>query len=456
MSRFALSRRTVLRGLLAGGAAVTVGLPMLEAMLNENGTALAGGTPIPQRFVTYFFGNGFVLPLFVPQKTGPDWELTPELQPLADVKEYCQILTGFNNKCEKTITHHEGMTMFNGYTFIHQGGLTSKAGGPTIDQVVADTIQASGVNTPVKSVQIGISRELSYMDGGTTMHNLSHRGPDQALPPEFNPQKVWATLFGNFTPMNDPSGPLRTSVLDAVKEQSDALKKRLGKQDIARLDAHLEGVNELQKKIEAAPPVCKTPGMPSETNPEGANPEPITNVNKVMSDLVAYAFECDITRVASILLVGGAAGTFLKEAGIDSEHHLNTHKANLANTLIHQGIVYQMERFADFLKTLKNSSDPTGGNLLDNTIVYFSSDCSEGWSHSIEKTPMILAGRGGGYLKYPGIHYASPNGANPSDVLLTMLQAFDPAAASVGQLTPLPGSNKPAPGSTTPFVEIKA
>lgn len=456
MSRFVLSRRTVLRGLLAGGASVTVGLPMLEAMLNGNGTALAGGAPIPQRFVTYFFGNGFVLPKFVPATTGPNWELTEQLAPLGPVKDYCNVLTGFNNKCEMTITHHEGMTMFNGYTFIHQGGLTSKAGGPTIDQVVADTIEATGVVTPVKSVQIGISRELSYMDGGTTMHNLSHRGPDNALPPEFNPQKVWATLFGSFTPMNDPSGPLRASALDAVKAQTDALKKRLGTKDIQRLDAHLEGINEIQKKIEAVPPVCQPPMLPTETNPENANPEPITNVNNVMADLLAYAFECDITRVASVLLVGGAAGTVLKEAGMDFEHHLTTHDQSKANTQINTGVIYQMQRFSDFLQILKAKVDPTGGNLLDNTLVYFSSDCSEGWSHSIQKTPMIIAGKGGGYMKYPGIHYASMNGQNPSDVLLTLLQAFNPAATSVGQLVPTPGLNKPAPGSTTPFLEIKA
>ena len=445
MSRFVLSRRTVLRGLLAGGASVTVGLPMLEAMLNNNGTALAGGAPIPLRFVTYFFGNGFVLPKFVPATTGPNWELTEQLAPLAPVKEYCNVITGFDNKCEKLITHHEGMTMFNGYTFLHQGGLTSKAGGPTIDQVIADTIEASGTVTPVKSVQIGISRELSYMDGGTTMHNLSHRGPDNALPPEFNPQKMWQILFGNFTPMDDPSGPLRASVLDAVKAQTDALKKRLGTKDVQRLDAHLEGINEVQKKIEAIPPVCQPPGLPSETNPPGANPEPLINTNKVMADLIAYAFECDVTRVVSVLLVGGAAGTVLKEAGLNDEHHLTTHNAQKANTDINAGVIFQMQRFSDFLQTLKAKTDPTGGNLLDNTIVYFSSDCSEGWSHSVKKTPMIVAGKGAGYLKYPGIHYASTTGQNPSDVLLTCARAFNPNIPSIGAGQPM---------STTPFTDI--
>jgi Protein of unknown function (DUF1552) len=443
MKRFALSRRAVLRGILAGGAATAVGLPMLEAMLNSNGTALANGDPIPQRFVTYFFGNGFILNRFVPAATGPNYPLSEQLAPLAPVADYCHVITGMDNRCEKLITHHEGMTIFNGYTFVHQGGLKSVVGGPTIDQVIADAIVASGVSTPVKSIQTGISKKLSYMDQGTTMHNLSHRGPDQPLPPEFNPQSVWNTLFGNFTPMDDPSGPLRGSVLDAVKAQTEALKKRLGTKDVARLDAHLEGVNELQKKLEAIPPLCQAPGMPSETNNPGAGPEPIINVNQVMSDLIAYAFECDVTRVASVLLVGGAAGTVLSDVA-SSEHHLTTHNWPSAEAAINTGVIYQMERFRDFLMTLKNKVDPTGGNLLDNTMVFFSSDCSEGWSHSVQNQPMIVAGKGGGYLKYPGIHFAAPNG-NPSDVLLTCLRKFDPNAASVGAGNPM---------STTPFLDI--
>ena len=86
------------------------------------------------------------------------------------------------------------------------------------------------------------------------------------------------------------------------------------------------------------------------------------------------------------------------------------------------------------------------GNLLDNTMVFFSSDCSEGWSHSVQKQPIIIAGRGGGYLKTPTAHYAS-NGGNPTDVLLTMLRRFNPAAASVGGGAPM---------STTPFTDILA
>ncbi len=116
LRKFKLSRRTVLRG-MAGGAAVSVALPPLEAMMNSNGTAYANGEGLPRRFISFFWGNGVMLDRFEPTITGPDWELTEELAPFGPIKEYVSVLTGIMNRCSNIITHHEGMTIFNGYTY---------------------------------------------------------------------------------------------------------------------------------------------------------------------------------------------------------------------------------------------------------------------------------------------------------------------------------------------------
>ena len=304
MSRFTLNRRTFLRGAL-GGAAACVGLPLMEAMLDNHGEALADGSPLPTRFMTWFFGNGVILPRFEPAAVGANYPLSEELQPLAEVREYITVLTGLKNRCEQLITHHEGMTVFNGHTMVEINGLFSKAGGPTIDQLIAAKI---GKDTPIESVHLGVSKHLSIMDSGTTMHALSHKGPNEPQFPKFNPQEVWNLLFGSFAPKPDDR-PLRTGILDAVRDQTARLRRRLGKLDNERLDAHLDGVDALEKKITAAPPVCALPDMPDETNTDINGVEPITAVNDVMSDLLVYAFTCDITRVASVLFHGGAAET---------------------------------------------------------------------------------------------------------------------------------------------------
>src|SRR6202000_407147 len=81
-----LSRRRVLRGML-NGAAVTVSLPLLEAFLNDNGTAMAGtNQALPARFGTWFWGLGINANIFVPKTTGAGYEVALQMQPLAKVQ----------------------------------------------------------------------------------------------------------------------------------------------------------------------------------------------------------------------------------------------------------------------------------------------------------------------------------------------------------------------------------
>lgn len=441
MGRFALSRRTMLRGLLSG-VATAIALPPLEAMLNSNGTALADGSSLPLRFMTYCFGNGVRLDRWIPSAQGEAYPLSEELAPIASMQDYCSVLSGFQNRCEKQITHHEGMTVFNGYTFVQNQGLFSKAGGPTIDQVIADYI---GDSTTFRSIEIGISKRLSIMDSGTTMHFLSHRGTEQPMPPEFNPQALWTKLFASFVPPDDPSGALRVNVLDSVREDVAALKRRLGTLDNQRLDAHLTGLSELEKQIKALPPVCAVPGMPTERNEDVNGVEPMTSVHTAMVDLLAYAFACDLSRIASFFVLGGAAETVFSELGQTSVHHSNTHDGNKQEQ-VHEVVVWNMQRFNAMLERFKATADgPTGLSLLDNMLVYCSSDCSEGYTHDIFDQPIVVAGRAGGSVRHPGVHYRSASGENTTDILVSCLQAIVPEAVGVGIGSGSPYSETPCP-----------
>lgn len=459
LRKFKLSRRTVLRG-MAGGAAVSVALPALEAMMNDHGTAYANGDGMPTRFISFFWGNGVILDRFEPSITGPDWELTEELAPFESVKDYVSVLTGLRNRCADAITHHEGMTAFSGYSFDPTGGpgFASNFGGPTIDQVVADAI-AERVTTPIRSMQVQCSKGFSPADNGTTATALSVRGEPGNLTPLYgqsNPIDVWQSIFGEFVPQPDDSA-LRLSILDAVRDDADRMRSRLGALDNQRLDAHFDALAELQQKISAMPPTCDLPAEPTHANSESVNNEQLILVNQLMSEMIAYAFVCDITRVASNLFLPLAGEAVLAEShsGSGSTQHVLSHQGGED---YHQGIVYIMERYAQMLQILHDTPDFDGSNLLDSTIVYGSSDCSIGWSHSIRRQPIILGGTGRGYLVNPGIHYqvvpsADPNAnnaaseGNMSDVLLSVLRAFDPDAPSVGGGAPM---------SSTPLTEILA
>lgn len=446
MSRFFLRRRTFLRG-SAGLGLTLVGLPLLEAMLDDHGTALADGSPLPMQFVLWFMGNGYRLERFEPAATGANFELSEELAPLANVSEYLKVVTGMQNWCGYQVTHHEGMTPYSGYTMVELNGLFSKSGGPTIDQLIADRIQATAQTPPlVRSIQLGISKRTSIMDSGTTMHAVSHRGPNEPLFPEFNPVKIWQALFGELVPKPDDSA-LRLSVLDAVREDALRLEKRLGALDKQRLEAHLAGLKDLEDRIKTAPPVCQIPPTPTETNADVNGMEPITNVNNVMADLLVYALSCDVTRVASVMFLGGAAETAFAEIGQQTGHHYNTHDGN-AQLAVHDGVVYAQQKLAYLCERMKATVDPLGKNLLDTGLVLAGSDCAVGLTHTVARQPFQLIGSLRDRLA-PRYHHqvagpyngndGGPNAAgNLSDVPFTVLKCFDPAAASFGDLNPQP------------------
>lgn len=448
-----LSRRTLLRG--AGGVAVA--LPTLEAMLNSQGTAFAAGEALPKRFMTWFFGNGVRLDRWVPTATGTGWALSPELAPLVDavrgidVKSYVSVVSGCNVKTPNLRGHHNGAAaLLSGAPFIPlpagSANYSSKFGMKSIDQVVADSI---GTTTQFKSLQLAVSKRFTTGEG-PTLRYLSHRGPDEPLPQDTNPVTVFNRIFGSFstTPTTDPRNRLRTSVLDVVKDDAARVRVKLGTQDKQRLDAHLTAISEVRTQILALPPVvtstCLKPAAPTTTNVDVGGAEPYMAVNKAMSDLLAIAFACDLTRVASYQFSGSVGGQSYKDltAVRDNEHSI-THDSARQND-VHAATLYEMQAFAYTLQALKRVSEGAG-NLLDQSCILCTSDVAEGLAHSINNYPILVAGRAGGALR-PSQHYRSTTGRNTSDVLLSCLKAtLGPSVTSVGKDSGL---------STTPVTEL--
>src|SRR5262249_27790973 len=210
-----------------------------------------------------------------------------------------------------------------------------------------------------------------------------------------------------------------------VREDARRLQAKLGASDRARLDAHLTSISELRTQIMALPPVitsaCVPPDAVTENNVDIGGIEQLESVSNALSDLVVLAWACDLTRVVSYQFSGSVGGTVYSAVGQTTGEHTLTHDAQMQGQ-VHDAVVFVHARFAYLLEKLKASPEGTG-NLLDNSCVLLCSDVCEGLVHSITDYPLLVAGRAGGYLKYPGIHHRSTTAENTSDVLLSCLRA---------------------------------
>jgi hypothetical protein len=440
MKRFRLSRRTMLRGMV-GGSVVALALPPLEAMLDDHGQAHADGSALPRRLVTWFWGNGVALadignpggPLaFNPAQTGPGYELTPQLAPFANVRDWVSVLSGFQVSAGLPMRrgHHDGCALFSGWPFIelppNGANYASKFGGPTIDQVVAERI---GGQTFLPSVQLRVSKRIIGSEG-PTLEFLSHKGPDQPLPAIQDPREAWERMFASFTVPDDPQKPHRMAALDAVLEDAMQLKARVSSADRIRLDAHLSAIAQLRSQIDALAPTCEIPPQTGQGNDDVDGNEPLEPVNRAMSDLLALAFSCDIVRVASVQFTGSVGYTVFNQLGLNMGHHDLTHDAG-QNGAVDAATVETMRMLAYLCEALQQTPEGAG-NLLDGSVILASSDASSGLTHAVTDMPIVVAGGGGGALVHPGIHYRADGANNASNILLTCAQAVCPELTEIG------------------------
>lgn len=415
-----LDRRTFLRGVLAG-AGVSIALPALDIMFDDNGDAFAGGEPIPTRFGVWFWGNGVRREHWIPSGEGADWVAGEELAPLESVRDYLSVVTGLEVKTA-THPHHSGMAGIMTGARYEQVGTTrdtivSTFARQSIDQVAADHFSGQ---TPYRSLELGVTRFWGT-DEGTTFQHLSHNGPNNVNPSEYSPANVFNRLFGGPPPDAPRVAAARLSVLDVVGRQVGRLQSRLGTRDRQRLDQHLSSIREIERRLQTAAPQCVTPDNPGDFSDQGD--EPIAEKNQAMSGLLAMALACDLTRVFSVLFSTAGSGVRFWQVGANNSlHQINHDEAPPAPT-VHACVVYEMQMLEVFLRTLRDTPvGPDGDNLLDHSSILCTTELSEGWDHTNDEFPILIAGKASGRLR-GGVHYRSPDRENASKALLTVLKA---------------------------------
>jgi hypothetical protein len=442
-----LTRRTFLRGTLAGGAGVAIGLPVLDAMMNLGGTALADGTAPPQRFVLWFWGNGSEPGMWAPAATGPGWTPTEILRGLAPVRDYVSLVSG-------TALPVRGMNNphVEGVVGILAGGNPlvdpSYAGesndwdfmtfsGPSVDELAADLVAGSA---SYRSIALSVTPLHGISGPGTAVRYTSHRGPYNFNPPIDDPAAVFSMLFGGGPPTIDrgptPEDLARASVLDAVLGDAATLRGKIGAADRARLELHLEGIRELERRLRETPmgmigEACALPAMPGTTDSYRARAQ-------LMNDVVAMALACDLTRVVSMEFSSPASHsdypdifpTRLIFNGEATSFHEYEHNVGFDGT-VRTGLQYFMDVFGDFLGTLARTPE-AGATLLDHAMVLGTSEVANGWQHGFNDYPLIVAGRANGVLAPMGTHVRLTGDVPSTAVPFTLLKALGYAPASWG------------------------
>ena len=400
-----LGRRRFLQGMVGGGV-VTLGLPLLDCFLNNNGTALASGAPLPLRFGTWFWGLGMNSKIFVPSKVGPGYDLPEELSALAGVRQHVNIFTNFNALRDSS----PNLCHYSGWIITRAGaapiGPEDKPG-ETIDVTVSRVL---GRNTRFHSV--------TATANGDVRSSFTYENANSVNAAEPSPLNFYKQLFtgdyqdpnaSTFTP--NPRIMARKSVLSGVLDRTRELSRMVGAEDRARLDQYFTDLRDLERQFDhqltKPEPIaaCHPVTAPSQDPKTTVDSEVVAERHRMMTDLMVMAVACDQARVFNMAYSASFASTV--KAGYEKPHHTCTHEEPVDQSLGYQPTASwflrrSMESWAYFVEAFSKVKEGDG-TLLDNTLIYGSTDSAWARIHSLDGIPMFTAGRAGGRVK-TGIH----------------------------------------------------
>ena len=422
-----ISRRTMLRGVGA-----SLGLPWLEAMIPSSARAAAIGKP-PVRMAILYMPNGVHEGMWTPEGEGRNFNLSPSLEPLADLKDDVIVLTNLWNEIVKDgSVHLPRCAGFLTCTRITKTqGVDISCNGISMDQVAA---QKSGKQTPLASLELGVAPDSTGVDtnnGYTRLYgsHIAWSAPTSPLAREIDPRLVFERLFRAGRPQSD-SAKQDMLLLDRVLDDARELRQRLGVADRQRMDEYLSVVRSLEERLERAsrpqPGVAWKPRTPLDPKWEPTeNPAQFADHVRLMLDMIAVAFQTDTTRICTFMFNNEVSNqNFSFVDGVSGGHHSTSHHQNRPEQLKQYQLInrWHVAQYAYLLRKLKGIKEGDG-TLLDSSMVLFGSGLRDGNTHNPHNLPIILGGRGGGRIA-TGQHLVYSADSPLSNLYVAMLDAF--------------------------------
>jgi hypothetical protein len=401
----AISRRRVLKGVL-DGTAVTLSLPLLNCFLNGNGNAMADGTKMPVRFGTWFWGLSMSSSIFVPKKTGLNYDLPEEIVSWKPIQQYMNLFTGLAayRDTDPNLCHYTGWIIgMSGQSPKNQNDKP----GETIDTTISNAI---GRTTRFKT--------LTACATGDVRSTVSYESANAPAIPEVSPINFYTRLFGpdfqdpnakDFKP--NPRVMVRKSVLSGVLNELNGMAKEVGYEDKQRLDQYLTGLRQLERQFDQQ--LTKPEPIAACIAPKEVTSEPALGTeagvmkvrHKMMTDLMVMAVACDQTRVFNMNWSSASSNT--SKEGYEKPHHTTTHEEPIDPQLGYQPNCSwfarrSLEAWAYYVEAFSKVKEGDG-TLLDNCLIYALTDVGFARIHSLDNMPAMTAGRAGGKVK-TGLH----------------------------------------------------
>lgn len=440
-----LFRKHLNRRLFLRGAGAAIALPYLDAMVPALAAARRLESDTPRRLAFVYIPNGVIQKAWTPLATGADFEFTRVLKPLEPYREDLLVLSG--------LTHNNGRALGDGagdharaassfLTGIHP---KKTAGadiqlGISVDQVAANAI---GDQTRYASLELGIEpgRLAGNCDSGYSCaysNSISWRGEQTPNPPEIDPSLVFDRMFGDIEAPLSPEIRARRaarqrSVLDHVLSEANRLRGSVGATDRQKLDEYFSSVRDVEKRISNHGQQGEAP-QPEMARPQGI-PANYADHAQLMFDLMALAFQADLTRVSTFMMGREGSNLTYPDVGVSRAHHGMTHHRGDPSKIedITKVNAYHVRQFAEFIDKLALIKDGDG-RLLDNMMVVYGSGIGDGNRHTHHDLPVLLAGSGGGTLS-PGRHVRYADETPMNNLYLSLLDRVGVRPETLGDGT---------------------
>lgn len=431
ITRKHLSRRHFLRGT---GAALA--LPLLESMT----PALAAAAPARLRMAAIYCPHGATMDKWTPAGEGRSIAFSEILEPLKAYRTHINVISGLSLPLAYGDDASAGANHTRSSACFLSAASPSSSGRPrlgvTLDQYVARHI---GQDTPLPSLELGIEDGSLSCGAGLSCayrNTLSWQSETSPLPMENNPQIVFERLFGDGSDdaQRMQRRVLARSLLDAVREDLGALEKTLPASDRHRVGEYVEDVREVERRLQRAMERGATAHDADTRVPTGI-PDDVDRHIKLQLDLIALAWQADITRVSTLMLAKEVSNAVYAASGVRDPFHNLSHHSNVRANQERFAVLnrYHVSLLGYFLGKLQKARDGEA-TLLDNSLVLYGSGISDGNQHDHGPLPIVLAGTAGGRVEGDR-HLRVPDNTPLSNLQLAMLHELQVPAERFGDST---------------------